>query len=257
MTQQVNLLKEEFKPRKITFSFDRALFVIAASVVLMSLHGAWNLWQRSENTARAAEAKKAEQSMVQVYAKKKIEFSTNAIDPDIDAQLLQLEQQAKTKAELKGSVQRALNVTSGRFSPYLLALATHYRPEVWLENIYFQGNEQFLLEGYAVKSSDLVSYIDRLSGDVLFHGRLFDVFSLKKKPYLPPLERKKQEAQQQATLLDENTSKSAETEKPKEEYFAFQMSTGIARKKEEEDQDTPQAAIKNVPFLSKAISGEN
>ncbi|MDH5694664.1 MAG: hypothetical protein OEZ47_16320 [Gammaproteobacteria bacterium] len=233
MTQQINLLKDEFRPRRILFSLKWSAVVVGLSAVAMLFHLGMVYLHFSNMAERAERAQSGERQIAELFKSQKEILLGNVIDPDIDEQIENLKAEVEIKTQLKTTVQRALSVASGQFSPYLLAFADHYKPELWLENIFFHGNEQVLLKGYAVQTSDLVSFIDRLSSDSLFLGRSFDVFQLKKEAYIPPEERVAEA--QDPLLAEQMTAQTIKEEEEKrklekrEQFFAFSLSAGIDR----------------------------
>jgi len=223
MRQQINLLRDEFKPRNLLFSTKNlgylASFVVMAVVVQLWLE----MGTIDTLTVERDLARDRQNTVVAALTKRQKEVNESFVEKEVDELIARMEQDLVQKQQLKNRMTSAMSASNQRFSPYFLAFSRNHKPEVWLENVYFGGENQLSIKGFALSSRALTHYIDRLSGDPLFDGKRIDLFKLEKVNYQLP-------ASADVATGGSPGAENGASEAGKHQYFSFELSAGVTNK---------------------------
>jgi len=94
-----------------------------------------------------------------------------------------LEMEHQVKQEVFSTLMKIQSTQSVGFSRYLKALYAQAVPGLWLTNFKFSGDGRYIaLEGVAVRAEKVPQFIEGLSKESVFSGKMFQVFKLSVDP---------------------------------------------------------------------------
>lgn len=180
MTQQINLYDDRLRPRH-ELATARSLGIGAA--ILLALVSASAVYSRinadrrgAELTALQAEVR-AEQERVTALAKGVAE---RRVTPALAGEL------AKVRMQLEARQAVLAVLASGRignaegFSGVMFGFARQAQTDVWLTGFSVTGGgEEIEIRGRLLDPAKLPAYVQRLSGEPVFHGRRFATLDMR------------------------------------------------------------------------------
>lgn len=179
MNQQVNLYHEQFRSQKKPFSALTLLqggAMIVAGVLVLAGMNLWQGWHLKQELARvelrhATSLKRLEQAQR--------EHPQRAANPELSAQVAQLEGMIKASEHAEEILQRDLFRDTQGYSVYLTALARQAVAGVRVTDIEIPGaGRQLILRGRTTQESLVLRYLQRLSTEQVLAGMEFPRFNL-------------------------------------------------------------------------------
>ena len=180
MSQQINLLTANLRPRRDLVRGDKVLAVAALALLLVAAATMWASKEAgdSERVAaqRTAQLKQAREKLA-ALAK---DLSGRKPDSKLAAELF------KAKAELKGreevmSYLQGGALSSQGFAPYLRSLARQASNGLWLTGFAVaDGGHDMEIRGRMLQASALPDYIHRLNAEAAFQGRSFAALDIRR-----------------------------------------------------------------------------
>jgi Tfp pilus assembly protein PilN len=170
--QNLNLYQRETIHRSGPKSKEM-LFGLCALLVLCALHAAWLSWQLQQGGQRLAQAERLVQVQGQQVETAQRSFIAPQLDAQLPVELARQEAQSQTLQRLlRWLTLRAEEQRSGFVAP-LAALAEQHPPSgLWLNEITLRGSD-IRLRGFSQSPQLLPEYVQRLSQNAVFTGRLF------------------------------------------------------------------------------------
>lgn len=175
MTQQINLFNPIFLRQKKHFSIVTILQALALVLVGMLIFYAYAVFQTNRLNAEVEEAAKRLAQEKARVAKISTEFGPREKNPDLEAQVKELEKQLKNREDILGA-QAGVAAGKGRgLSDYLLALARQSINGVWLTSISVggEGGSKMAIDGRALRPDMVPDYIKRLGKEKAMQGQTF------------------------------------------------------------------------------------
>lgn len=174
MIHQVNLYKEEFRPRKVLLSFNHLLTGTAAILVLaVGVSAAIAKLENIATERRAALTAKVSTLDAEVAALAEAlerREQDRTLQRRIDLARRELERGARVIAMLRE--QRVAPGEQQHFSNVLEAFSRRAKPGVWLREI-AMDESGFRFEGYVDDASRVPGYLEGLGQDDVFLGQRF------------------------------------------------------------------------------------
>jgi hypothetical protein len=203
MMQQVNLYQPTARKLwklfsiQMTSSIALAMMILLFAVYYSGYQDQQKLRVNLQNAKLQEEdqLKRIEKLQVKLYPKTKSQQMAQKLD------LLKAERRQKTRVLSRLQDQTISNAAG--FSNYFEGLARQRMAELWLTRIRIQeGGEQLFLDGRSLQANLVPEYLQRLSREKAFGGRVFQTFSLVR-------------ADEQAGHLDFSIGTKDEEDKPK------------------------------------------
>ena len=177
MRQQVNLYQPIFRKQKKKFSALAMAQAAAAVVVGVALLYAYTAWQVG---TQRSELRQTEQKLAEVT--KRVEAVTRQFGDrgeTIDDKIARLQAQVAARARVEQLLNRGTFSNTDGFSPYLIAFARQYTPEVWLTGFDIVGAaEQMTLQGRSSNPEFVPRYVQKLAAEQRLDGVEFQVFEM-------------------------------------------------------------------------------
>ncbi|MBI3775357.1 MAG: hypothetical protein HY273_07370 [Gammaproteobacteria bacterium] len=179
MSQQINLYQENFRRQKKSFSA-RALLhasaAVATGVLLLAGVNLWQTWHLKQDLARAGQTHALALNRLEQTLR---EHPPRSGNPELSAQVAQLEDMVKASAHTQEILQRDMFRDNKGYSAYLVALARQTVAGVRLTDIEIPGaGRQLLLRGRTTQEAMLLRYLQRLSAEQVLSGMEFPRFNL-------------------------------------------------------------------------------
>lgn len=146
---------------------------LGALLLLCALHGAWLSWQLQEGAQRLEQAERLAQAQGQQVEAAQASFVAPQRDARLPVQLARQEAQNQALQRLLRSLAVRAEQQRGGFVAPLAALAEqHPLSGLWLNDILLRGSDM-RLQGFSQNPQLLPQYVQRLSENAVFQGRLF------------------------------------------------------------------------------------
>lgn len=179
MIQQINLYHANFRREKKSFSTRTLLQASAAVAVGVLLLAGLNLWQTWKFKQELARVEQRHAFALQRLELTLREHPPRAGNPELAAQVAQLEGMLKASQRTREILQRDMFRNSQGYSAYLTALARQSVPGVQLTGVEIPGaGRELLLRGRTTQESMLMRYLQRLSAEPVLAGLEFPRFNL-------------------------------------------------------------------------------
>lgn len=180
--QKINLYLEEFRDKKVPFSFETLAFFFFGSLMfcIMGTVLVFILYTTSGENIRITqeELHAAEDAFKQAQQQYKIIEKDLRIESQIEILKKQKSENKKLLAYLDN---RELADQHSSFSKILEALTTISEPGLWLNEIRLdQAGSSLGLSGYSNEANQVPSYIKKLGEKPAFLGMQFRVFDMKR-----------------------------------------------------------------------------
>ncbi|PFG10197.1 MULTISPECIES: PilN domain-containing protein [unclassified Marinobacter] len=146
---------------------------LGALLLLCVLHGAWLNWQLQEGGQRLEQAERLAKVQRQQVEAAQANFVAPQLDARLPVQLARQEAQNQALQRLLRSLAVRAEQQRGGFVAPLAALAEQHPPNgLWLNDILLRGSDM-RLQGFSQNPQLLPQYVQRLSQNAVFRGRLF------------------------------------------------------------------------------------
>jgi Tfp pilus assembly protein PilN len=179
MSQQINLYQPFFLEKKIPFSFNRIVSVLAVVLFLVLTTGAVSLWRLSSLKYELAQLQERRAAAVQRISDYQLRYPPRSADPALIRKVERMMSDRQARFALLGLLTGSRPGNSRGFSEYLAGLARQDLPSVWLRRIQLSaGGDQLLLEGSTTRAADVPLYLQRLTGQPVYAGREFEHLQL-------------------------------------------------------------------------------
>lgn len=178
--QQVNLYSAEFRPEQISLPYKHIVVgMVGLIIVLVVVSIYLNISQ--SNRSKALKTLQANAIVMQEeVASQKSYLATLKPDAALVGENKNLHDRIEQGRRLVSEFERLSLIELRNFSPYLIGLARHTRPELWLSNITIEGAGHYVrLQGTALEPDAVPRYLQRLSSEAAFEGSRFSIFSVK------------------------------------------------------------------------------
>lgn len=178
--QQVNLYSAEFRPEQIILPYKHIVFAVVALITVLVVVSVY-LGISQSNQSKALKTVQANAIVMQEeVASHKAYLATLKPDPALVDENKSLTERIEQGRRLVSEFE-SLSLSELRdFSPYLIGLARHTKPELWLSNITIESAGHYLrLQGKALEPDAVPRYLQRLSEETAFEGSRFSLFSVK------------------------------------------------------------------------------
>lgn len=169
--QQINLYRGAFRPQRQGVGLDRALWIWAATAVLLLGLGSWLAWtQRGLPTSQDDALRSTQAAQIQAL-KSELEQRRRGVDAEL-SRVRAIEQAiAKVQASLRGPADSA---SAPAYSAYFEALANQAHGALWITGFSVSPDGQSLeLRGRALDAAAVPDYLARLNAEPVFRGRQF------------------------------------------------------------------------------------
>lgn len=180
MTQQINLYDPRLRPRR---ELATARNVGAATAILLVLLSAFGAYAWISADRRSAELI-AVQAEVQAEQERTTALAKAAAERRVTAALAGELARARLQLETRQEVMDVL--ASGRignvegFSGVMFGFARQAQADVWLTSFSVTGGgEEIEIRGRLLDPAKLPGYVQRLSGESVFHGRRFATLDMR------------------------------------------------------------------------------
>ncbi len=187
MTQQINLYEPRLRPSR-ELATARNLGICAATLFVLTV--SFSLYvrdeaQRKSATQMAIEAEvRAEQERVLVLSKANAE---RRVSPDLASELANAHALVATRQEVMKVLDSGKLGNATGFSETMFGFARQAQTDVWLTGFSVSaGGEDIEIRGRMLDPGKLPAYVQRLSGEPVFHGRRFAALDMRSvEPELP------------------------------------------------------------------------
>ncbi|MGV8841839.1 MAG: PilN domain-containing protein [Pseudomonas sp.] len=153
---------------------------LGALLLLCVLHGAWLNWQLQEGGQRLVQAERLAQAQGQQVEAAQASFVAPQLDARLPVQLARQEAQNQSLQRLLRLLAVRAEQQRGGFVAPLAALAEQHPPSgLWLNDIALRGSDM-RLQGFSQNPQLLPQYVQRLSQNAVFQGRLFSRLDIKR-----------------------------------------------------------------------------
>lgn len=180
MTQQINLYDDRLRPRH-ELATARSLGVGAA--ILLALVSASAVYSRINADRRGAELSalqaevRAEQERVTALAKGVAE---RRVTPALAGELAKVRMQLEARQAVMAVLASGRIGNAEGFSGVMFGFARQAQTDVWLTGFSVTGGgEEIEIRGRLLDPAKLPAYVQRLSGEPVFHGRRFATLDMR------------------------------------------------------------------------------
>lgn len=177
IVQQVNLYQDRFREKRLWLS---AAQVSASVLLVVAIVAAWSFLLQRELSDAEQENRmvKAERDgLVADLDALNAEMARLLEDDRLDRKIEVAARQISARRKVLNFVEANRFGSGEGFSDYLVALSNLHVDDIWLNRI--QLAENFVrIKGSSLRADQVPGYFDRFSGESVFQGKRFDLFSL-------------------------------------------------------------------------------
>ena len=180
--QRINLYLEEFKEKRIPFSFESLVFFFFGSIMFCFLGSIVVFIMYVSSAEHIATAKQELADVQDAFEQAQIEFKIIEKDLRLQSRIEQMkERKAQNKQLLTYLTKRSIGGAQQSFSNMLTALTKIQQSGLWLTEVHFkESGDGLSLSGFAQTPDLLPSYIKKLGKKPAFAGMQFKVFDMKR-----------------------------------------------------------------------------
>lgn len=178
MSQQINLLLPELRPKRHWLAFPMVAGAALAGVVLVAGLAAWGRYQvqmLAHAQARSETELKGLQQQVQLLAQTLAGRQPNAA---LQAEIDRLHESVRQREDSLRTVEEGKIGSGGGHASLMRGFARQIMDGVWLTGFSSAGND-VEIRGRLADPGLLPLYIRRLNGDAIFQGRRFSALDMK------------------------------------------------------------------------------
>ncbi len=178
MSQQVNLLIDDLRPKRELLTAMHALLCVAAFTVLLAAYSAYGLFVAS-HLANQRDGLENQLAML-ADANTKARASINTVaDPKLVARVADLQAQHRSRTALAAALTGTTHGRSMGFAKHLDELAAHSQSGLWLTDIELTGGGGHIrLAGMTLDPVLVPRFLKELGQGEQFAGHRFDAFEL-------------------------------------------------------------------------------
>ena len=188
MTQQINLYQPKRYERHVPFSAARMASIMAVVFFLLLAAGAIGYWRFSALTARHERLQARRNDAVQRIADYQHRYPPRTPDPDLVQKVTAMANERDANQALIKLLSDGQAGNCRGLSDHLAGLAKQDLSTLWLRRIRLSaGGDRLLLEGSSTRAADVPLYLQRLSGQAVFAGRVFDHLQLNREESNPSI----------------------------------------------------------------------
>lgn len=178
MTQQVNLLIDDLRPRRAILTALQALTGVGIVAVLLAAMSTYQWWGIS--VAAGQRDALTRQLATLADANAKARASINLVeDSKLAAAVAELRAQLQSRALLTAALGGSTSARSGGFAEHLDELAASIQPGLWLTDVELTGGgSRIRLAGMTTDPVLVPRFLKSLGGGTQFVGHHFDAFEL-------------------------------------------------------------------------------
>lgn len=185
MSQQINLLLPELRPRRDWLAFPA---VAAASLAVIVGIAGMAVWGRQQAADLAVQQTRGEAELAEL--RQRIQALGQALaarhpDPALQAEVERLSEGVRQRQEALAAVESGRIGSRQGQSGVLRGFARQTMEGVWLTGVALAGSD-VEIRGRLTDSALLPHYISRLNGDGMFQGRRFAALDMREASVTPP-----------------------------------------------------------------------
>jgi hypothetical protein len=178
IAQQINLLIDELKPRRVLLVAWHGAALIAATAILLGVWSAASAFAAAGLEDSRDRLTKQVAHVVQVTASLHQSARLEA-DPQLVARVAGLQTEKARRLALIDVISKSVDQDTGGFSEYLQQLALDHDPMLWLTALIIgDGGKRLELEGLTLEARQVPQFLRRLTARERFVGHRFDGFEM-------------------------------------------------------------------------------
>lgn len=180
--QKINLYLEEFKEKRVPFSFESLLFFFFGSMMFCFMGSVVAYIMYVSSAAHIETAQKELLNVQDAFEQAQAEFKIIEKDVRLQSRLDQMKQRDQQNRQLlEYLTKRSIDGAHQSFSNMLTALTKIQESGLWLTEVHFEDAGNGLsLSGFASRPELVPSYIKKLGKKEAFAGMQFKVFDMKR-----------------------------------------------------------------------------
>lgn len=179
MRQQINLYQPELFEKQVPFSSRLTAMLLLGCLACALLVGVIGAWSQSSLRSELARLQVRQDTALQRLAEYQRQYPPRSPDPALALEVERMQADRQARIALLEMLTRKQPGNSEGFSSHLEGLAREDLSTVWLRHIRLSaGGHDLLLEGSAVRASDVPVYLQRLTRQQDYAGREFEHLQL-------------------------------------------------------------------------------
>ncbi|MBI2296627.1 MAG: hypothetical protein HYU76_11500 [Betaproteobacteria bacterium] len=191
MSQNINLFNPAFRKQRLQVSFAALAKCLGLTVIALL---AFQFYLQHQVNGLTEELRTVEASLMEqrsVLDQLKGQAAVRKPDPQLDAEIAQLETELKQAQEAMDALKGGAFGNQEGFSEYLRAFSRQSVNGLWLTGFTISGGGELEIRGRVVRPDLVPSYIQRLNREKVLQGRSFARFEMSQPKPEPAADRDK------------------------------------------------------------------
>lgn len=186
MIQQINLYQDKLKPNTDADVLKLYLSTFALISVLILGYCGYVFWETNNLQHKLEQARKKNTSAEARLQQIETQYPEQQINNLLITEIAVSQNRLKALHKIVNSSSDIQSDQSQGFSRYFKALANQAQPDVWLNRIFINSqNNDMILQGSTFKSASVPNLLQRLQKETVFHGKKFARLAMKESTLQP------------------------------------------------------------------------